>query len=177
MVRTCVIFSAVSLWTTRNIIKDNEWTKTLLYKKKYISHFILAKGAHRLLLVWEIDGETYTHRGDSVLSHIFFRDQGGANACTPVQPVFSETTERLWSAACPSLGSDSLPPSKFYRVVITWSPSGYTPFGPDCHDALSSLCLLITTWQLVIAYRVTRNQPKIHVICYITHVCVSELRN
>ena len=40
--------------------------------------------------------------------------------------------------------------------------------GPDCPDALPSLCLLITTWQLVKAHRVTRNEPKIHVIYYIT---------
>ena len=54
------------------------------------------------------------------------------------------------------------------RVVITWSPSSYTPVGPDCPDALSSPYLLITTWQLVKAHGVTRNEPKIHVICYIT---------
>ena len=29
-------------------------------------------------------------------------------------------------------------------------------------------CLLITTWQLVKAYGVTRNEPKIHGICFIT---------
>ena len=59
--------------------------------------------------------------------------------------------------------------SKSYRVVlITWSPSGYTPVGPGCHDALLSPCLLITTWQLVKAHGVIRNEPKIHVICYIT---------
>ena len=52
-------------------------------------------------------------------------------------------------------------------VLITWSTSGYTPVGSDCSDALSSPSLLIKTWQLVIAHRVTRNEPKIHVICYI----------
>ena len=51
---------------------------------------------------------------------------------------------------------------------ITWSPSGYTPVGPDCPDVLPFLCLLITTWQLVKAHGVTRNEPKIHVISYIT---------
>ena len=55
-----------------------------------------------------------------------------------------------------------------YHVVITWSPSGYTPVGPDCPDAMSLPCLLIPTWQLVKAHRVTRNQPKIHVIYYTT---------
>ena len=60
-------------------------------------------------------------------------------------------------------------------VLISWSSSGYTPVGPDCHDALSSPCLLITTWQLVKAHGVTRNEPKIHVMCYITVIlrCLS----
>ena len=56
-------------------------------------------------------------------------------------------------------------------VLITWSPFGYTHFGPD---VLSSCCLLITTWQLVKAHGVTRNEPKIHVICYITKPLTNE---
>ena len=46
---------------------------------------------------------------------------------------------------------------------ITWSPSGYTPLRPAYPDALSSPCLLITTWQLVKAHGVISNEPKIHV--------------
>ena len=38
----------------------------------------------------------------------------------------------------------------------------------DCPGALPSPYLLITTWQLVKAHGVTRNEPKINVICYIT---------
>ena len=53
-------------------------------------------------------------------------------------------------------------------VLIPWSPSGYTPVVPDCPDVLLYPCLLITTWRLVKAHGVTRNEPKIHVICYIT---------
>ena len=65
--------------------------------------------------------------------------------------------------------------SKSDRVVITWSPSGYTTVRLDFSDPLSSLCLLITTWQLAKANGVTRNEPKIHVICYITQtiLCIS----
>ena len=60
--------------------------------------------------------------------------------------------------------------SKSARVVlITWSPSGYTPVGPDCPDVLPSLCLQITG-QLVRTHGVTRNEPKIHDICNITVV-------
>ena len=96
---------------------------------------------------------------------------------------------RLWSAACPSPDTRFSAVSKSDRVVITWSPSGYTPVVPDCPDALSAPCFLITTWQLVKAHGVTRNEPKIHFICYLTvedaawlrrrtdfsHIIVSEL--
>ena len=60
--------------------------------------------------------------------------------------------------------------SKSDRVVLITpsSPSGYTPVRPECPDTPSSSCLLIKMWQLTKAHRVTRNQPKIHVICYIT---------
>ena len=54
------------------------------------------------------------------------------------------------------------------EVLITWSPSGYTPVRPECPDAPSSSCLQIKMWQLTRAHGVTRNEPKIHVICYIT---------
>ena len=47
------------------------------------------------------------------------------------------------------------------KILITWFPSGYTPVW------IRLLCLLITTWQLVKARGVTRNEPKIHGICYI----------
>ena len=61
--------------------------------------------------------------------------------------------------------------SKSDRVVlITWSPSGYTPVQPECSEVPSSSCLLIKMGQLTKAHGVTRNEPKIHVICYITHV-------
>ena len=149
-----------------------QWTnETLLYKN--ISLILFSKGAHCLLLVWEIDGETYTQKGDFLLSHTFFQEPGGANTCTLLRAVWSETLTPLLS--CVSLAR--LPilctQSKSDRVVITWSPSGYTPVRPDCHDALSSPCLLITTWRLVKVHGVTRNQPKIHVICYITFkVCL-----
>ena len=39
---------------------------------KNISLILFSKRAHSLLLVWEIDGETYTQRGDFYLSYTFF---------------------------------------------------------------------------------------------------------
>ena len=70
-------------------MNEFQWkNETLLYKN--ISLILFSKGPHCLLLVWEIDGETYTQRGDFFLSHIFFREPGGANACIPLQAVSSE---------------------------------------------------------------------------------------
>ena len=136
-------------------MKFNERTKHF-FIKIYLSFY--SQKSPQFVVCWEIDGETYTRRGD------FFRGPGGANACTPLQ------------AETPLIGCVSLARlpilsslSKSNRVVlIMWPPSGYTPVGPNCPDALSSPYLLITTWQLVKAYRVTRNEPKIHIIRYIT---------
>ena len=73
------------------MIYEIKWTNgTLLYKN--ISPILFSKGAHSLLLVWEIDGETYTQRWDFFLSHLFFLESVGAHACTPLQAVSSETT-------------------------------------------------------------------------------------
>ena len=54
---------------------------TLLYKN--ISLTLFSKRAHSLLLVWEIDGETYTQIWD-FFSYLL-PGARGANACTPLQ--------------------------------------------------------------------------------------------
>ena len=73
------------------MIYEIQWmNETLLYKNT--SLILFPKRAQSLLLVWEIDGKTYTQRGDFFLSHIFSREPRGANACTPLQAVSSETT-------------------------------------------------------------------------------------
>ena len=140
------------------IYNFNEWTKdTFLYKN--VSHFILEKGP-QFVVTWEIDGETYTPRKD------FFQEPGGANTCTPLQAC----QRRLWLTVCPSFDPILSTLSKSDRVVlITWSPSGYTPVVPKCPDVLLYPCLLITAWQLFKAHGITRSKPKIHAICYITH--------
>ena len=97
--------------------------------------------------------------------YFFFRGPGGANACTPYKLVRDASD---WLHV-PSSTAILCTLSKSNRVVlITWSPSGYTPVVPECPDVLSYPCLLIAAWQLVKAHGVTRNVPKIHVICYIT---------
>ena len=69
------------LYTQSNIIYELQWTnETLLYKN--VSLILFSKGAHSLMLVLEIGGETYTQRGDFLLSHTVFWEPGGANACT-----------------------------------------------------------------------------------------------
>ena len=73
-----------TLILSRSLIYEIQRTnETLLYKN--ISLILFLKGAHNLLLVWEIDGETYTQRGDFFLSNTFFRESGCANVCTPLQ--------------------------------------------------------------------------------------------
>ena len=74
------------LYTQSNMIYEIQWTnETFLYKN--ISLILFLKGAHSLLLVWEIDGETYTQTGDFFLSHTFFREPG-VPTLAPEQETF-----------------------------------------------------------------------------------------
>ena len=79
---------------------------TLLYKN--ISLILFSNKAHSFLFVWEIDGETYTQRGDFFLSHIFSREPGDANACTLLQAVSSERSEMPLIGYVPRSNPDSL---------------------------------------------------------------------
>ena len=54
--------------------------------------------------------------------------------------------------------------SKFARVVlITWSPSGYTPVRPECPEHTFLFTNHVTVFK---AHGVTRNEPKIHSMLY-----------
>ena len=84
IVNMCCILSFV-------FMNNEEHVYIKIYKN--ISLILFSKGAHSLLLVWEIDVVTYIQRGDFFLSHIFFQEPVGANACTPLQAVSSKTSE------------------------------------------------------------------------------------
>ena len=154
------------LWTTRNIIKDNERTKHF-FIKIHLS-FYSRKGSTVCCYLSDWWRDIYSERGLLLVPYLLLgaRDD---NAYTPLQAVSSERSET------PLIGCVSLARlpilctlSKSDCVVITWFPSGYTPVGPGYPDAPSSPCLLITTWQLVKVQGVTKNELKIHVVCYIT---------
>ena len=112
-------------------------------------------------------GETYILKEMTSSSYIFPREPEDANACTPLQAHQRRPdwlrVPRSTAILCTLSKSDSV-------VLITWSPSGYTPVVPECPDR--ECCLLIKMWQLAKAHGVTRNEPTIHVICYITHAYI-----
>ena len=58
-----------------------------------ISLILFSKRAQCLLLVWKRDGETFAQWGDIFLSHNFFLEPAGTNACILVQAVLSERSE------------------------------------------------------------------------------------
>ena len=136
-------------------------------QRKYISLILFSKRGPQFVVSLRGRWRDIYSEGGIFLSHTFFRDPGGTSACTPLHHIVRDDLTPL--IGCVSLARLFIlcTLSKFARVVlITRSPSGYTPVGPDCPDAL--LCLLITKRQLVKAHGVTRNEPKIYVICYIT---------
>ena len=136
-----VIYSAVSLWTTRNTYIKN------------ISLILFSKGAHSLLSVWKIDGETYTQRGDFFLSHIFFREPWGTNACTPSQAVSSEMSETpligcLSLARLPILSLDWLNLTAWFSYhVVSFRLHTCSTGPPQCTTIALFTNHNVTAWQ------------------------------
>ena len=131
--------------------------------KIYLSHFILERVDVSLVCERWVDRHILRERSSS--SHIFFQEPAGGNACTPLQ-ARQRRPDRL---LVPHSTAILCTLSKSDRVVlIMWSPPGYTPVRPECPDTPSSSCLLIKMWQLTKAHRITRNETKVHVMCYIT---------
>ena len=133
----------------------NERTNTLLYKN--ISLTLHSRKGWCFCGVWEVGGEAYSERG--LLLPISSSRSQGMPTPAPTCELVRDASARL-RVPCSTAISCTL--SKSDRVVlITWSPSGYTPVRPKWPDAPSSPCLLIKIWQLT----------KAHVICYITLSC------
>ena len=152
-----------------NIMNEFQWTNETPLYKKYISHFILERGPTVCRLSRDRWRDIYSERGLLLVPYLLLWAKG----CQRLHPLASRVVREVRNTSdrlrVPRSTLILCTLSKSDRVVlITWSPSGYTPVVPDCPDVLSYPCLLITAWQLVKAHRVTRNEPKIHVICYIT---------
>ena len=150
---------------------------TLHYKNISLTHFILERGTQFVVSLRDWWRDIYSERG-IFLAPYHLPGARGANACTPLQAVSSETTLTPL-IGCVSLARLSIQTALTVYIWprgshIMWSPSGYTPVWPAYSDALPSPCLLITTWLLVKALGVTRNKPQIHVNShYITRDIVS----
>ena len=144
-----------TLWTN-----FNERNETHFFIKIYLSHSILERRTPFAVSLRDRWRSIYT-REDFFLPHIFSGSQGVPTLASPCKLVRNDLIDCVSLARLPIFCTLS----KSDRVVITWSPSAYTPVRPECPDALSSSCLLIKIWQLAKAHGVTRNEPKIHVIC------------
>ena len=147
---------------------------TLLYKKKYISDTLFSKG---LMFLWCVrDGwrGIYLERG-LLLPHLLL----GSLGVPTLASLASSSEDASARLRCPSLDCDS-----YHCLNLTaWlSSRGLLPVIHlfDLSALIVLSCLLITTWQLVKAHGVTRNEPKIHGISYITKclcmycICVRE---
>ena len=148
--------------STKNIIKDNERTSmnernTLLYKK-HISLILFSKGTQFVVSLRNRWRDIYSKRGLLLAPYLL---SGAKEVPTLVPPCKSYRQRRL-NASDRLRIPGSTPDSDWTLNLTAWFsyhvvPFGYTPVRPAYPDAPQSLCLLVT-----------RNEPKIHVICYIT---------
>ena len=138
----------------------NEWTHFFI--KIYISHSLFSKGLMFVLCVRDGWRDIYSERG-LLLPISSSRSQGVPMLAHPCKLV-RNTSGRL---RVPRFTAILCTLSKSHHVVlITWSSSGYTPVQLECSDrAVLFTNQNVTTCQ---AHGVTRNEPKIHGICYIT---------
>ena len=138
---------------------------------KHISLILFSKWS-TVVVSWERDVETYT-QGEDFFSYLLL----GARGSQCLHPLASRNTSdrlrvpRSTAILCTQSKSDRM-------VLVTRSPSGYTPVRPECSDLQSSSGLLIKMRQLTKAHGVTRNKVKIPLICYITHsICHKYIPN
>ena len=115
--------------------------------------------------MWEMGGETYTQREDFFFPYLL----PGVRGRQRLHPLAS-------SSETPLIGCVSLARLRFSTLCLNltawFSSRGFLPVTQLLYltvlIVLSSSCLLIKMWQLAKAHGVIRNEPKIHVICYIT---------
>ena len=152
-----------------NIIKYHLRTsmneRSHFFIKIYLSNFIHERVD--VSVVWEMGGETYTQREDFFFPYLLPRARG----CQRLHPFAS-------SSETPLIGCVSLARLRFSALctnLTAWFSSRglLVTLLFDLSAQIVLSCLLITTWQLVKTHGVTRNEPKIHGICYITAVCLS----
>ena len=153
-------------------MKFNEWTKGLIYKNVSLILF-LQRGPPFVVSLRGRSRDIYFQRGhlsDPIPSS---ESQGVPTLVPSCKPYRQRRPNASDRQGVPSSTFDSLSLSKSDRVLITWSPSGYTPVGQDCSDAQPSPCLLITTWQLVKAHGVTRERTEKSMSYVILHYIVT----
>ena len=146
--------------TSGNIIKHNLRNsmneRTHFFIKIYISHMFL----------WCVrDGwrDIYSERW--LLFPISSSRSQGEPTLAPPCKLIRDASGRLRVPRSTAILSTL---SKSHCVVlITWSSSVYSPVRPECPDR----AVLFTNQNVTAcqAHGVTRNEPKIHGICYITH--------
>ena len=142
----------------------NKRTNTLLYKKN-ISLTLYSRKGWCFCGVWVMSGETYTQRNDLFFPYLL----PGARRGQRFHPPAS-------SSETPLIDCVSLARLRFSALCLNptawFSSRGLLPVThllyPTALIVLSYPCLFITAEQLVKARGVTWNEPKIHVICYIT---------
>ena len=136
---------------------------TLAYKI-YITRFILEKGPQFVVSLIDRWKDIYSERG--LLHPIYSSGSLWVPTLAPPWKLVRDASDR---PRVPRSIPDSLHLFKSDRVVlITWFCFRYTPVISKCSDVLPYPCSLITAWQRVKALGVTINEPKIHVIYYMT---------
>ena len=114
--------------------------RTHFFIKIYLSHFILERV---MFLVCERCMERHILRVRTS-SHIFFQEPGVPTLAPPCKLV-GHASDRLRVSRSTAILCTL---SKSHRVVlITWSPSGYTPVRPKWPDAQSSSNQNVTAYQ------------------------------
>ena len=156
--------------TSGNIIKHNLRIsmneRTHFFIKICISHTLFSKGLMFMWCVRDWWRNIYSERGPLLLPISSPRSQGVPTLPPPYKLVRDASgrlrVPRSTAILCTQSKSDRV-------ILITCSPSGYTPVRPECPE--HAVISLFTQHNSLSKHTgVTRNEPKIHVKCYITQL-------